>query len=201
MRAKMLAVLLVLSAVRQINAEERPVIGEGFVLFPVTTLLQRMQLARNGDELPRIRAYIAVNGASAIAEDGSIDAAALPLDDIRKALSETSGRAEGAVAVALYLDAKSSNPAAGTLVEMALESLGSRSGFKSTTVRVTRVNGRLDWGKTVGWATQPAAGPPNDDETPIGDEHVQVFPVRTEFSRFLTQGADCVIEYSCGIPG
>jgi hypothetical protein len=194
MRVIILALLVIVFAGRHIKADERPVIGEGFVMYPVTTLLQRMQLARNGAELPRIRVYVAVNGAGVIAEDGSIDANALSIRDLANSLAGISGRDDGTVVVALYLDRKSSNPAAGKLIELALDGLGRRSGFEAVHVRTHFENGRLDWAKTVGWATQPLDGPPNDDETPVGDEDVQVFPVRTGLSRFLTGGADCVVD-------
>src|SRR5205085_11548612 len=65
-----------------------PVIGGNFVVFPVTTELQRSQLG--GD--PRTKAYVLIDGTSVVQSNGMIDGTALDFAKLRAALKGYGGK-------------------------------------------------------------------------------------------------------------
>jgi hypothetical protein len=179
-------------------AEEKTPRAVPFAVYPVATELQRLRLGRSADEAARLRAYVVIQGNGIANEHGLIDPQALPAEEIRKALAPYADREKGIVSINLHYgnesDGRLITPPRSTdeLLDLALDGLGRRSGFSGTVVSRS-IGGPLLEAK-FSQVTDKVAGQADEDETPVGDELVKVYPVRTILSLLLTENADCVID-------
>jgi hypothetical protein len=158
-----------------------------------------MRLARNEEERSRLRAYVIVQGNGLADEKGLIDSAALPVEDISRALRPyAQGKGQSMAVVNLHFGNDSDgglrtpSRAADDVLRLVFEGLGARAGFHSTSV--SQSIGGPDLEKKFSAVTDKVAGRADEDETPAGDELVRVYPVRTILSLLLTDNADCVVE-------
>lgn len=179
-------------------AEEKQPRAVPFAVYPVATELQRLRIGRNADEAARLRAYVAIQGNGIANEEALIDPQALPIEEIRKALAPYADRDKGVVSINLQYgnesDGRLITPPRSTdeLLDLALDGLGRRAGFRSTIVSSSF--GGLVLERKFNQVTEKVAGKADEDETPVGDELVKVYPVRTILSLLLTENADCVID-------
>jgi hypothetical protein len=79
------------------------------------------------------------------------------------------------------------------MVELALEQLARESGFRAATVDVSLPSVSQDWNRIAAEFDDSAQQDRAADESPVGDDLVDVYPIRTALSRFENSGADYVI--------
>jgi hypothetical protein len=169
-----------------------------FAVYPIKTELQRKLLARNDDEMPRLRAFVVIQGNGLVSEEGLIDATALPIKEIGKALAPYADRAKGIVVMRMQfgndIDGKLRFPSrlAGDVLDLVFEGLGARTGFSSTSLSQSFGGPLLQ--QKIEVATAKAAEKPDEDEIPSGDELVRVYPVKSILSLLLTDNTDCLVE-------
>jgi RNA polymerase sigma factor (sigma-70 family) len=174
-------------------SQPKIVIGDNYLVFPVTTELQRfMHGGRTG-------ARVFVDGPSIVRSDGTLDAKALDFRKLREALKPYDRKGD-VIFMACY-----GNPAfpdgnestdASNVLRWALEGFARQEGFASAKGYDLRHNDRYDWKAQVVSASKVASASKDDvdvEEPSSGNKLVKVFPVRTAISRELT-GADCVVE-------
>jgi thiol-disulfide isomerase/thioredoxin len=168
-----------------------------YVLFPVTTALQRKLSMSNS-----ATAY-AMLDVKALLEDGRFDVARLEQAGFSLDLAELRARQVAAnsnlMLVFRFADVRLGEEETKTM-EQAVEKLCRAAGFKRVSV-----GGRYEG---VSWQEKLAKFAPvveeaDPSESPVEDELVRVYPVRTGFSRFLLDdGAyDCVVRLRQPIDG
>jgi hypothetical protein len=79
------------------------------------------------------------------------------------------------------------------LVELAFQELARESGFRAASVEVELPALSQDWNQIVAELDDSAKQDLAADESPAGNDLVDVYPVRTALSRFENSGADYVI--------
>ncbi len=79
------------------------------------------------------------------------------------------------------------------LVELALQQLARESGFRAASVEVSLPSGSSDWSWIAAEFDDLAQPDIAADESPVTNDLVDVYPVRTALSRFENSGADYVI--------
>ena len=180
-----------------VKADDAPPKAAAFAVYPITTELQRVRLARNGEEAPRLRAFVAISGNELIDGEGAMQAGALPVESITKALAPYADRDNGIVTLNMQFgndsngQLKSPSKAADMTLRMALENTGRDAGFKSATVSGSFGGPVLQ--KKFDTVTDKVKGRADEEEIPSGDELVAVYPVRTILSLLLTDNTDCVV--------
>jgi hypothetical protein len=169
-----------------------------FAVYPIKTELQRKLLARSDDEASRLRAFVAIQGNGLVSEEGMIDATALPIKEISKALAPYADRAKGIVVMRMQfgndIDGKLRFPSrlAGEALDLLFEGLGARSGFSS--ISLSQSFGGPILQQKIDLAVAKAAEKPDEDEIPSGDELVRVYPIKSVLSLLLTDNTDCLVE-------
>ncbi len=198
MRTLLVTAVILLPIGVSVEADDAQPKAATFSVYPIATELQRFRLARSGKEAPRLRAYVEIDGNGVVNKDGVVELQALPVEKIRQALVPYSDRNEGIVIMNLHFG----NDNDGTLrkvsdstrkrLDGALEGIGRRAGFSVTQVSNSFGGPALE--KKFGATTEKVAGRADEDEAPIGDELVTVYPVRTILSLSLTDNTDCVVD-------
>ncbi|MBS0264148.1 MAG: hypothetical protein JSS02_19585 [Planctomycetes bacterium] len=163
-----------------------------FVVFPVSTDLQRLNLQAAPAEVAKVRAFVAINGDPLVDNEGKINANALPVNQLRAALGKVGNREDGLVYITVFLDAKKADRRANQLFQSALVELAKTAGFASAKVLFNVTNDEFDWAKRVLTTEKPGAK--EAKELAVGNENVQVYPVQTELSELLTDHADCLVD-------
>jgi hypothetical protein len=79
------------------------------------------------------------------------------------------------------------------IVELAFQELARESGFRSASVEVKLPAVSKEWNRIAAEFDDPDQQYIGADESPAGDDLVDVYPVRTALSRFENSGADYVI--------
>lgn len=163
-----------------------------FIIRPVTTALQRV-----GRE--DAHAWVLVE----MADDDY-----LAFDLLREALAAWPGRRRKKVCIYVQLalppdqtlelidGEPSPQPVLfrqSRLVELAFQEIARESGFRSASVDVGLPNEAQDWNQIVAELDDSAKQDISADESPAGNDLVDVYPVRTALSRYENSGADYVI--------
>ena len=175
--------------------------GENFFVFPVTTDLQRRLVSFGpGKEVPDAKAYVLVDGMSVIRAEETIDSAAINLDRIRDALKPYRNRKKGVVFFRVYYG-RSEPRGAKELLMWALQGFGKHAGFESSRVSNTYLGEGFDWEEMINGIRASIGDAADGPEPMVGDDTVQVFPVRTRLSRYLAGDADCVVDVLQPIDG
>jgi hypothetical protein len=183
------------NAVDKAGEEVSPTAIPNFVVYPVKTPLQRRLMGWSPEDAASARAYVGVDGMAVVNDAGVIDENALELDDIRKALAPYADSQSGVVFLNVnYNSYPARNRNAEQLLVWGLEGFGRHAGFKTARSYFTYYNDRkFDWTKKITSAKEKVADRADEDEEPLGDDLLKVYPVRTAFSAFLTS-ADCVVD-------
>jgi hypothetical protein len=79
------------------------------------------------------------------------------------------------------------------LVELAFRRVASEAGFDNPTVEVGLGKNSHDWDSVAADFGSQSPDDLNADESPIGNELVEVYPIRTALSRFENSHASCAI--------
>jgi hypothetical protein len=165
-----------------------------FLVLPVTTDLQRS--AWNGH--PRACAYVLVNGTALLQGDATIRWQALDFDALAKALMPLR-RDKDAVVIFVVIHDALRQPDAGRLIRWALIGFAREKSFADVRV-VENVRGGFDWQKHIVAMNEKIGAQPDGDEPAAKDGSVVVHPVRTVLSRYLFEGADCVVTLTTPFP-
>ena len=168
-----------------------PIITEEYALFPVTTELQRQLL-----ESDSITVCVFVNG-SAFRGVDKVDRFHPALMKLQKQLQDLP-KGDNAGVIFNCIDGHVPGEPSGALrerlekVSKASEEVGYYSGFLN--VKWSRVHtGDFNWQEFIGQAQDAATSASSSDESPVGNERIQVYPVRTILSR-LSHSADCLVD-------
>jgi len=159
---------------------------DGFLLFPVTTDLQRALLSPHEDA----SAYLAIYGNGVIA-NGRADLASLNIDELRTGLKPLAVPGEGAIYVSIRYENWTPQPKAEKELQQAIERVCQEAGFERKWIGQTYAHG--GWHE-VNRAVERNSDAPGAEEGHLGDWHVRVYPVSTGLSRYLTNDADCCVE-------
>lgn len=163
-----------------------------FVVLPITTELQKYLMSmRPHEKEPNAKVFVAVDGEAIVDDKGMIDGTALNLSHLRKDLQPYSENQNGIVYFSVNFHAlQPSN--ANEMVSWALQGFGKHAGFENARVRSSFGVRRSIWNELI---EETMAGPDIVSlEAMIGNREVNVFPVRTTLSRYLTSNSDCVID-------
>jgi hypothetical protein len=163
-----------------------------FIIRPITTVLQRV----GRDDA---HAWVLVE----MADDNY-----LAFDLLREALAAWPGRRRKKVCFYVHLalppgqsvelvdGEPSPQPVLfrqSRIVELAFQELARELGFRAASVEVELPSISQDWNWTTAEFDDSAKQDLAADESPVGDDFVDVYPVRTALSRFENSGADYVI--------
>jgi hypothetical protein len=167
-----------------------------FIVYPVTTELQRLCLAPPNGDGALVSAYVAIHGGAAITKEGLIDPARVPVDGVGSALKLVPDHRDRTVVMNLSFGALRPTRPAVDLMVATFEGVGRRSGFNTTYVYSSFISrrGHHHWEDTVEALTIKADGRADEDEMPAGNDLVKIYPVRTNLSLMLTGNSDCVID-------
>jgi hypothetical protein len=168
--------------------------GGNHLVLPVTTDLQRTLLGKHGEPLRDARAYVLVNGEAVMSTDGMINSKALDLPALRQQLAPFADANKGIVYFKVYYSPEP--PPSGRNEEFllwALYGFAVHSGFRDARVGNSYLP-RFNWETLIARVNEAVAGESDGDESPIGNELVKVYPVRTILGRYLTSSADCVVD-------
>ncbi len=165
-----------------------------FLVLPVTTDLQRS--AWHGD--PRARAYVLVNGTALLQGEDTIRWQALDFDALAKSLAPLRKDKDTVVIFQVIHDALK-QPDAGRLIRWALIGFAREKGFADARV-VENVRGGFDWPKHIAAMNEKISAQPDGAEPAAKDGPIVVHPVRTVLSRYLFEGADCVVTLATPFP-
>ena len=172
---------------------------QNYLVFPVTTDLQRAIagfVPRNGENL---KAFVALNGALLLDEAGQFVPNALNADAIRRALEPLKDAEHGVVQLTPYFHALTkSNKAFDDQAVKYLQDVGKAAGFHRACVISS-------WGWSTGlegdaWRNMITAVADADGRTPdaeepaVGNDAVKVYRVWTFMSRLLSGNSDCVVD-------
>ena len=170
--------------------------GKHYFLSPITTELQRSLLP------PHFRpalAYVILDGAALVHGNGTIDAAGLDWEALRKTLGSAKGRKDAVVVLnPIY---HNTFPPENTehFVGWALEGFGYSLGFGKAYLSIS--SNEFNWDETRAAIARKMAGKPDAPEPMTGNSTVHVYPVRTLLSRYLTGNADCVVRFVAPFKG
>lgn len=163
--------------------------GKNYFLSPITTELQRSLLPPHYQ--PAL-AYVILDGAALVHGNGTIDAAGLDWEALRKTLGSAKGRKD-AVAVFHPIFQHSFPPDnARDVAEWALVGFGYSLGFGKAYLTIS-YNPGFNWNETRAAIAAKMMGTPDAPEPMTGNSAVHVYPVQTFLSRYLTGNADCVV--------
>jgi hypothetical protein len=171
--------------------QSRVFVGENYFVAPVTTPLQRLLLGKYNDQEPV--AYANINAKSFIVPGtGLIDTQGLNFSELRRALRQIAEHQDGQLRVLVNYGYSPPNDASRNVepfLREAFEGMGHRAGFGDV------------WAYSSVWNVEDYVWKPIDvgqhqdgaAEENAGSELMQVFPVRTSLSHYLTGGGDCYI--------
>ena len=194
MRSSLWAIILSLAGSAFLPAPASAADESNFLVLPVTTDLQRS--AWNGD--PRARAYVLVNGTAILQGDATIRWQALDFDALAKALTPLRKDKDTVVIFQVIHDALK-QPDAGRVIRWALIGFARENGFPDVRV-VENIRGGFDWQKHIAAMNEKIGAQPDGDEPAAKGGSVVVHPVRTVLSRYLFEGADCVVTLTTPFP-
>jgi hypothetical protein len=155
------------------------------LIYRVTTEFQRDILKPATDLYAVLDATEAVKG-------GKASISGLHLEDLRKELRQfkTAGRAE----FQLFAPGTGVNDMeARELVRHATIGFGYGVGFSEVRAYHTIPNSDITWAGYTETVRTGGKRDPDANEPATSNELVKVYPVRTDFSRYLTSGADCAV--------
>jgi hypothetical protein len=163
-----------------------------FIVAPITTALQ--QVARKD-----ARAFVVI----ALADDDFVD-----FDALREELAGWPGRQHASVFFSVRLGLPSGQPfeimdgmpspcpvffQQTDVVRLVFEGIARDTGFRRATVEAYLPSECCDWEHIVAEFVGHADADLTAEESPVGDELVEVYPIRTAMSRFENLGADYAI--------
>ncbi len=158
------------------------IVGDNYLVFPVTTDLQRFRLGA------ATKALVLVDGASVVRADGTLDGKALDFRKLGEALKGFDRKGH-VVLTACFGNPNGDERHAIDILYWALEGFARREGFATA-------SGMVSYSVHYDWKAQVAAASKEEvvaEETATGNKLVTVYAVRTVTSRALT-GADCVVD-------
>jgi hypothetical protein len=163
--------------------------GKNYFLSPITTELQRSLLEPH--HRPAL-AYVMLDGAALVHGNGTIDAAGLDWEALRKTLGSAKGRKEAAAVFHPIYQHSFPPDNARDVAGWALGGFGYSLGFGKAYL-TTSYNPGFNWDETRAAIAAKMMGTPDAPEPMTGNSAVHVYPVRTLLSRYLTGNADCVV--------
>jgi peroxiredoxin len=175
-------------------AEPEP---ENYVLFPIKTDLQRYLLFSTSAD-----AYVQIDVAECV-HDKKFDLKRIDNEAFRKALAELvqqTGTAIPSLVLSFRYADVSLDPDETKRMESAVTTICRHAGFAK--VKTSMTGEGESWHDRVAPFTR-LVDDLNATESPVADERVRVYPVRTKLSRFLLSHADedCVIKLAQPIDG
>lgn len=168
-----------------------PIITDDFAIFPVTTELQRELLQSDTTEV-----CVFVNGA-AFREVEKIDRFLPAFEKLRKHLQELPKGNDSGVTfqcIDSHVQGEPSDALGKRLEALSKtsEEVGYYAGYLNVKWSQTFA-GDFDWEKFIGKAREAVASATSTEERPLGNERIQIYPVRTILSR-LMHNADCLVK-------
>ena len=162
-----------------------------YFVAPIETDLHRATVSSSAD------AYVVVN-CNALIVDDALDLSALDKDDFAAALSNATDSRGSLLLVCRYQSPVNFEKQLRSQLKRRLKALCASIGYEK--VRASEVTTSADWKGTYQLAVA-FDQPDNAQEPLIENEHVRVFPVRTQLSKFLHGKADCLVEVVQPIDG
>ena len=157
---------------------------QNYFVAPISTELQRATVSASAD------AYAIVN-CNALLVDGQLDLSALDKDGFVSELSKMTASGGSLVLVLRYQSAANAGEQLRKRLKQRLKDLCSSAGYEK--IRVINKSNSEDWKDT--YQRVVAFKQPEEALEPlIENEHVRVFPVRTQLSKFFHSEADCIVE-------
>jgi hypothetical protein len=158
--------------------------GVDYLVFPVKTELQRLLVHRQDAKV-----FVALNGTGLRSED---DVDETVLKAIRADLGRIASKGD-AVQFSIFFGKSSGgfNPRA---MREALRNLALDLGLEALAREVEWRNDVVTWKDRLATIEEGLPDMPGAEEAGIGDSAAKTYPVRTRLSRYLTQGADCVVD-------
>ena len=155
-----------------------------YFVAPISTELHRATVSSTAD------AYAVVN-CNALIVDGDLDLSALDTDGFASTLSSAAEERGRLRLVCRYQGPANTEKQLRKRLKQRLKDLCSSAGYKE--VRASETNTSGDWKDTYQLAV--AFDQPDEAREPlIENEHVRVFPVRTQLSKFVHGRVDCIVE-------
>ena len=163
--------------------------GGDYLVFPITTELQRTLVEPSVNDAQHAKAYLLINAIGVVANNGTIDSKMLELDAMRTSLRHFAEPKEGIVVINVVHQLNRSD-----LLTYAMQGFGQDAGFRKAKVSNTYMGQAFEWEKHIAAINEKTGGETNSDESPTGTQSVRVYPVRTILSRHLTSNADCLVD-------
>jgi hypothetical protein len=180
-------------------AAESPSVGENYIILPITTKLQRLRRK----EFPNTTAYVIVNGAGLIdAEERHLDASAIDLWEIRRALKPYAADGASSIQFDIYMVGFPVRRTGGTphpisVLSGALLWGAIKAGFQDPSTSRYTHKAPPDWKSFVADFATPPSEEDIEAEAGVGDDQFKLYAVRTPLSRHLyghfDDEAECVI--------
>jgi hypothetical protein len=172
--------------------------GENYLVFPITTPLQRHLLgAFAGAWATRHpHAYLVVDGGSAVGPDGSVNAKALDFNALGKALKrfENAPSQQGPDIIVNVTVPGNASEQGAQLLGWALKGFAAERSFPHVRLTFTWSNEKYSWKDRIERLNKRSADSKEARETPSESPLCSVYPVQTMLSRWLTEDADCVVD-------
>jgi RNA polymerase sigma factor (sigma-70 family) len=163
--------------------------GKNYLLSPVTTELQRSLLPW---QYQHAWAYVIIDGGTLARADGTIDAAGLDWETLRKAIRPPKDQKEAGVVFHAILHDPFPPEQTRDVLSWCLEGFGHHVGFTRACPVLTMYGG-YQWDTVRAAITKQTGGEPDAAEPKLGNDAIEVYAVRTILSRYLTDNADCVV--------
>lgn len=171
---------------KPVPREQQPsvVFRENYVILVPQTRLHRL-LASNA-------IYALINGYAVMQLDtANLDT--LNKDFLRHALAPYAGKTKSDVNFHKWVDTNTADFSDATGKNMQRELRERASGRGLQTVYRDMSTGNA-WREMIDMVTSEKFPPDTNPEEPVGDGAIQVYPVRTTFSQYLTRGMACVVD-------
>jgi len=173
---------------------------QNFLVFPVTTDLQRILAGTVHKKGETLKAFVALNGALLLDEEGQFVPNALNADAIRRALEPLQDAAHGVVQFTPYFHSLTKrNKAFDDPARDFLQEIGKSAGFHRTFVIFSSAGWstgleRDAWRNMITAVADADGRTPDAEEPAVGNDAVKVYRVWTFMSRLLSGNSDCVVD-------